>query len=149
MPAVGQQWGADSTEPVPGRDWAMIMRLCAAVWFLVLSAISFRDVNGLLEAIAAGRAGPGAWPALLSEGCIVLFYTIICCIMLLRPEPVSRAERLGPALLTMAGTYAAWFIPLLPRGPELPALYAASAVIILIGEVLILYTLLSLAGRLA
>ncbi|MGB6176194.1 MAG: isoprenylcysteine carboxylmethyltransferase family protein, partial [Methylocella sp.] len=61
---------------------------------------------------AAGRAGPGAWPA----------------------------------LLTLAGTYAAWLIPLLPRGPELPALDAASAAIVLIAEVLMVCALLSL-GR--
>jgi protein-S-isoprenylcysteine O-methyltransferase Ste14 len=36
--------------------------------------------------------------------------------------------------------------PLLPRGPEHPALVAASAAILLFSEVLILYTLLSL-GR--
>jgi protein-S-isoprenylcysteine O-methyltransferase Ste14 len=66
--------------------------------------------------------------------------------MLIRPEPISRAEGLGPALLTMAGTYAAWLIFLLPRGPEIPALYAASAAIVLISEVLMVYTLLSL-GR--
>jgi protein-S-isoprenylcysteine O-methyltransferase Ste14 len=47
-------------------------------------------------------------------------------------------------LLTLAGTYAAWFIPLLPHGTELPALYAASAAILLVSEALILYTLLSL-----
>jgi hypothetical protein len=133
---MGQRWGAVSTELVSGHVRALIVRLCASVWFLVLSATSFRDVNGLLEDIAAGRAGPGAWPALLSEGCIVLFYTIICCIMLIRPEPISRAEGLGPALLTMAGTYAAWLIPLLPRGPEPLALYATSAAIVLISEAL-------------
>jgi protein-S-isoprenylcysteine O-methyltransferase Ste14 len=143
---MGQRGGAFSTELVSGLDRALIVRLCASVWFLVLSATSFRDVNGLLEDIAAGRAGSGAWPALLSDGCIVLFYTIICCIMLIRPEPISRAEGFGPALLTMAGTYAAWLIPLLPRGPELLALYATSAAIVLISEVLIVYTLLSL-GR--
>jgi protein-S-isoprenylcysteine O-methyltransferase Ste14 len=146
LPARGHRWGAVATELASGNDRALLVRLCTSVWFLVLSATSFRDANGLLEHIAAGRAGPGAWPALLSEGCIVVFYTIICCIMLIRPEPVSRAEGLGPALLAMAGTYAAWLIPLLPRGSELPALYVASAAIILISEVLIVYTLLSL-GR--
>ncbi|MGH6845385.1 MAG: hypothetical protein ACRECU_11840, partial [Methylocella sp.] len=146
LPAMGQRSGVVSTELVSGHERALLVRLCASAWFLVLSATSFRDVNGLLEDIAAGRAGPGSWPALVSEGCIVLFYTIICCIMLIRPEPISRAEGLGPALLTMAGTYAAWLIFLLPRGPEIPALYAASAAIVLISEVLMVYTLLSL-GR--
>jgi hypothetical protein len=102
---------------IPAR--ALIVRLCAFVWFLGLSAISFRGFNDLAEAIAGGWAGPGAWPAFFSAGGVVLFYTIICCIMLLRPEPVSRAGGLGPALLTMAGTYASLLIPLLPRGPEL------------------------------
>ncbi|MGO8847270.1 MAG: methyltransferase family protein [Methylocella sp.] len=139
-------WGAISTGLASGRARALIVRLCASAWFLVLSAASFRAVSSLIADIAVGRAGPGAWPALVSEGCIVLFYTIICCIMLLRPEPVSRAEGLGPVLLALAGTYGAWLIPLLPRGPELPALAAASAAILIFSEGLIVYTLLSL-GR--
>jgi hypothetical protein len=52
--------------------------------------------------VAAGKAGPSVWPALLSEACIILFYTIM-----LRPEPVSRAKGYGPVLLALAGTYGA------------------------------------------
>jgi protein-S-isoprenylcysteine O-methyltransferase Ste14 len=139
--------GRDSASPVDsGHARALIVRLCACAWFLVLGTASFRSVSSLITDIAAGHAGPGALPALFSEGCIVLFYTIICCIMLLRPEPVSRAKGFGPVLLALAGTYGAWLIPLLPRGPELPALDAASAAILIFSEVLIVYTLLSL-GR--
>ena len=124
-----------------------MVRVCACAWFLVLSAASFTSVSGQIADIAAGRASLGAaWPALLSDGCIVLFYTIISCIMLLRPEPVSWAKGLGPAMLALAGTYGAWLIPLLPRGPELPALDAVSAAILVFSEVLMLYTLLAL-GR--
>jgi len=65
----------------------------------------------------------------------------------LRPRAGQPGEGLGPVLLTLAGTYAAWFIPLLPSGPELPVLYVASAAILLVSEALILYTLLSLACR--
>jgi protein-S-isoprenylcysteine O-methyltransferase Ste14 len=145
-PRPGAVPGAIAAGLASGGTRALIVRLCAFAWFLVLSAASFRAVSSLIADIAAGRAGPGAWTAVLSEGCIVLFYTIICCIMLLRPEPVSRAGGFGPALLALAGTYGAWLIPLLPRGPELPALAAASAAILILGEVLIVYTLLSL-GR--
>jgi hypothetical protein len=56
--------------------------------------------------------------------------------MLLRPEPVSRAKGFGPVLLALAGTYGTWLIPLLPRGPELPALDAASAAILIFSEML-------------
>lgn len=138
--------GAVSAGPASEQARALIVRLCAFAWFLILSAASFRAVSGVIADIAAGRAGPGDWTAVLSEGCIVLFYTIICCIMLLRPEPVIRAEGLGPALLALVGTYGAWLIPLLPRGPEVPGLAAASAAILIFSEVLIVYTLLSL-GR--
>jgi protein-S-isoprenylcysteine O-methyltransferase Ste14 len=146
LPRPVAGWRTFSAEVTSGRIFALTVRLCAGAWFLVLGAASFRAVSGLLADIAAGRAGPGARPALLSEGCIVLFYTIICCIVLLRPEPIGRAEGLGPALLAMAGTYGAWLIPLLPRGPELPILDAASAAILILSELLIVYTLLSL-GR--
>jgi protein-S-isoprenylcysteine O-methyltransferase Ste14 len=146
LPVMEPRSGAVFAGLASGRAGALIVRLCASAWFLVMGAASFRAVSGLLADIAAGRAGPGAWTAVLSEGCIVVFYTIICCIMLLRPEPVSRAKGFGPALLALAGTYGAWLIPLLPRGPELPALAAASATILIFSEVLIVYTLLSL-GR--
>jgi protein-S-isoprenylcysteine O-methyltransferase Ste14 len=144
LPAAGTEWGAVSIELASESTRALILRLCASAWFLVLGAAAFKEVNGLIEAIAAGRASPGAWPVLIADVCVVIFYTIIGCIIVLRPEPVSRAKGLGPVLLTLAGTYAAWIIPLLPRGPELPALFAASAAILLISEALILYTLLSL-----
>jgi protein-S-isoprenylcysteine O-methyltransferase Ste14 len=146
LPAMEPRCGAVSVRLASGRARALIVRLCVSAWFLVLGAASFRAVGGLLADIAAGRAGPGAWTTVLSQGCIVVFYTIICCIMLLRPEPVSRAKGFGPALMALAGTYGAWLIPLLPRGPELPALAAASAAILIFSEVLIVYTLLSL-GR--
>lgn len=142
--AAGQPWSAASIEPVSGHARALILRLCASAWFLVLGAVSFKAVNGLIDDIAAGRANSGAWPLLVSEGCVVLFYTIIGCIMLLRPEPVSQAKGLGPVLLALAGTYGTWLIPLLPYGPELPSLAAASAIMLLFGEVLMVYTLLTL-----
>jgi protein-S-isoprenylcysteine O-methyltransferase Ste14 len=129
-----------------GRARALIVRLCACTWFLVLSAVTFSAVSRQITDIAAGRAGLSAWPALVSEGCIFVFYMTICCIMLLRPEPFSRAEGLGPGLLALAGSYGAWLIFLLPRGPELPVLAAASAAILLFSDVLIVYTLFSL-GR--
>jgi hypothetical protein len=122
-PRPAARRGAVSAGLDSGGARALIVRLCAGAWFFVLSAASFSAVSGQIADIAAGRASlTTAWPALLSEGCNVLFYTIICCIMLLRPEPVSRAGGIGPALLALAGTYGTWLIPLLPRGPEHPAL---------------------------
>jgi protein-S-isoprenylcysteine O-methyltransferase Ste14 len=140
-------WGAVSAGLVSEQARALIIRVCAAVWFLLLSAASFHAVSGQVADLAAGRTSlGGAWPALLSQGCIFLFYTIIFCIMILRPEPVSRAAGIGPVLLTLAGSYGPWLIPLLPRGPELPALAVASAAILLASEALMVYPLLSL-GR--
>jgi protein-S-isoprenylcysteine O-methyltransferase Ste14 len=141
-PSVNAMWAGLSS----GRALALVVRFCAVAWFLVLATMSFRSVSGLVADIASGRPGRGGWPALLSQGCIVLFYATICFIMLLRPEPVSRSKGLGPAVLALAGTYGAWLIPLLPRGPELPALDVASAAILVFCESLMLYTLLSL-GR--
>jgi hypothetical protein len=66
--------------------------------------------------------------------------------MLLRPDPVSAPAGFGAALLALAGTYCAWLIPLLPRGPEYLALDAASAAILVASEALMIYTLLSLGS---
>ena len=47
-------------------------------------------------------------------------------------------------LLALAGTYAPWLLPLLPRGPELPALAIATAALLFISEGLAIYSLLAL-----
>jgi len=98
-----------------------------------------------IAAIAAGRTNFGAaWPALVSQGCIFVFYTTIFCIIILRPEPVSRATGVQPALLALAGSYGTWLIPFLPRGPEMPVLAVASAMILLVSEGLLVYPLVAL-----
>jgi protein-S-isoprenylcysteine O-methyltransferase Ste14 len=144
-PGIGRDApsGKLASGPVP----PIVIRLCAAVWFLLLGAASVRSISEQIAAMAAGRTSIGAvWPALLSQGCIFVFYTIIFCIMILRPEPVSRATGVWPALLAVAGSYGVWLIPLLPRGPELPALAVASALILLVSEGLVLYPLVVLGG---
>jgi protein-S-isoprenylcysteine O-methyltransferase Ste14 len=138
--------GGDSADPAFRRVSALIIRLCAGAWFLFLSTASFRAISGPLADLVAGRAVPDTLTTLFSEGCGFVFYMIICCIMILRPEPVSRARGVAPALLALAGTYGPWLIPLLPRGQHQPALAAASAAILIFAEILTVYTLLTL-GR--
>lgn len=144
MLALEQGWSAASLEPASMPTRVLILRLSYSIWFLALGAVVFKAANGLIEEIAAGRGGLEAWPLLLSEGCVVLFYLIIGGIMLLRPEPVRQAKGLGPALLALAGTYGTWLIPFLPHGPELTVLGVGSAALLLCGEVMIIYTLLTL-----
>ncbi len=143
--------------PSPAAGWvarlastkarAPTLRVLAAVWFLLLLAASFSTVEGSIADIEAGRTSLGdAWPALLSRGCLFAFYAVVFCIITLRPEPINRARGLAPVLITFAGTYGAWLIPLLPRGPELPSLAVASAAILLVSGTLTVYTLLYL-GR--
>jgi protein-S-isoprenylcysteine O-methyltransferase Ste14 len=123
----------------------VVSRLFAAVWFLLLGAASVRRISGQTADIAAGTISlSAAWPALVSQGCIVIFYTIIFCIMILRPEPVSRATGVRPALLALTGAYGVWLIPLLPRGPELPVLAVTSAAVLLVSAGLMLYPLIAL-----
>jgi protein-S-isoprenylcysteine O-methyltransferase Ste14 len=128
-----------------GPARSAVTRLSAAVWFLLLGASSVRAIGGQAADIAAGRAIlSAAWPALVSQGCIVVFYTIIFFILILRPDPVSRATGVWPALLALAGSYGTWLIPLLPRGPELPILAVASAAILLVSVALMAYPLIAL-----
>jgi len=122
-----------------------LIRLGAAVWFLLLSAAAIHTVSGQIADIAVGRADlKDAWPTLLAQLCVFSFYTIIFVLMIVRPEPVSQARGVGPMLLALAGTYSPWLLPLLPRGPELPALAIATAAILLVSEGLVIYTLLAL-----
>jgi protein-S-isoprenylcysteine O-methyltransferase Ste14 len=128
-----------------GLARSVVIRLLAAVWFLLLSAASVHSISGQTAEIVAGRTSFGTgWPALLSQGCIFVFYTIIFCIIILRPEPVSRAKGVRPALLALAGSYGPWLIPLLPRGPQLPVLAVASTVILLVSAGLMVYPLTTL-----
>jgi protein-S-isoprenylcysteine O-methyltransferase Ste14 len=123
------------------------IRLFAATWFLLLSAASVHTISGEIAHIAAGGTSLRvAWPAMLSQACIFVFYTTVFCIMILRPEPVGRAAGIGPAAWTLAGSYGPWLIPLLPRGPELPALAVASAAILIVSDGLMIYPLIAL-GR--
>jgi protein-S-isoprenylcysteine O-methyltransferase Ste14 len=128
------------------RSRALIFRLCASLWFLGLAVPPLKVAKTLFEDIAAGWNSPVAWPVLLSQICIVLFYSIIAAIMLLRPEPAAKSEGLGPPSLALAGTYGSWLIPLLPPGPEYPALALASAALLLLCELLMIYILV-LLGR--
>ena len=121
------------------------IRLFAATWFLLLSAASVHTISGEIADIAAGGTSLRvAWPAMLSQACIFVFYTTVFCIMIMRPEPVSRAVGIGPAALTLAGSYGPWLIPLFPRGPELPALAVASAAILIVSGGLMIYPLIAL-----
>jgi protein-S-isoprenylcysteine O-methyltransferase Ste14 len=137
---------AISTAFFSHRARSLILRLCASLWFLGLAVPPLKVIGTLFEEIAAGLTSADIWPVLLSQICIVLFYAIISCIMLLRPEPAARSEGLGPVLLALAGTYGSWLIPLLPPGPENPALISASAGMLLFCELLMIYILVSL-GR--
>ncbi|MGB7977204.1 MAG: isoprenylcysteine carboxylmethyltransferase family protein [Roseiarcus sp.] len=128
-----------------GSARSVAIRLFAAVWFLLLGAASVKTISDEMVDIAAGVTSLHvAWPAMLSQLCIFVFYTTVFSIMILRPEPVSRATGIRPALLTLAGSYGTWLIPLLPRGPELPALAVASAAILLVCDGLMIYPLLAL-----
>ena len=130
-----------------GRARPVVLRLFAAVWFLLLSAASVGTAWGRVADVAAGRISLGAaWPGLLSEGCIFGFYATVFCIMIFRPEPTSGATGIRPALLTLAGSYGPWLIALLPRGPELPVLAVASTIILLMSDGLMIYPLVAL-GR--
>ena len=135
-------WDALFAGLASGPARSLGIRLFAAVWFLLLSAASVHTISGQIA--AGGTSLRAAWPAMLSQACIFVFYTTVFCIMILRPEPVSRAAGIGPAVLTLAGSYGPWLIPLLPRGPELPALAVASAAILLVSDGLMVYPLIAL-----
>ena len=138
-------WDALSAGLASGPARSVGIRLFAAVWFLLLSAASVHTISSQIADIAAGGTSlRAAWPAMLSQACIFVFYTTVFCIMILRPEPVSRAAGIGPAVLTLAGSYGPWLIPLLARGSELPALAVASAAIFLVSDGLIIYPLIAL-----
>jgi protein-S-isoprenylcysteine O-methyltransferase Ste14 len=117
-----------------------------SAWFLMMALMMAN--NWRPTEADAGRGGYplAGWPLALSQGGIVLFYLTLWLMILIRPNPVARANRTMPNVIAFAGTYMPWLIGVLPR-QDLPDIgYAIAVSLILCGNALTLYVMCHL-GR--
>ena len=66
--------------------------------------------------------------------------------MMARPPAVARRPGLVTVLIALTGTYGVWLVGYLPQAPLPPALMTVSAVLSLVGSILIVFTVIHL-GR--
>jgi protein-S-isoprenylcysteine O-methyltransferase Ste14 len=148
MTAAASTPSIATPEAAKGRSgrFELLGRIAGALWFFILALIYVRTALAAGSSLTAGEPLASAIPMLLSRACIAAFYAISGWLILARPNPVARHAGWPAVVTAFAGTYGAWFIPLLPAAPASPGLEAASAAVTLIGEALIIITILKL-GR--
>lgn len=116
------------------QAYDLVTRLLGALWFLILAVAT-------------------AWPALrltappmqlLAKSCIVLFYLIMCWLLITRPPAKAQAEGLVPRLAAFIGTYMPWTVVFVSRPAGSPLLDLASTGVGLLGLCMTIITIVHL-----
>jgi protein-S-isoprenylcysteine O-methyltransferase Ste14 len=124
----------------------LLPRVAASLWFIVLGVVFAGSILAAIRAVPPGGAGLVAWAGVASRCCTLVFFGTLGWLMLVRPAPVAKRDEPLPMVIAMAGTYAVWLLPLLPRAEASPILSILSAAIALTGSLLIVFTVIHL-GR--
>jgi protein-S-isoprenylcysteine O-methyltransferase Ste14 len=118
-----------------------------ALWFLLLAVNAVRDIAQSIGAISESGFDALAAARLVSRICLFLFVTLIAGLTLLRARPLAQAAGLQPRLSALLGCYLVYGLVFLPPNAQLGVgLHVLSAALLLIGNVLAVFILLSL-GR--
>lgn len=126
-----------------GYDFAL--RALGSGWFFMLAWVFVHKAAGL----AAGANivfRPADWPVLISSICLILFYSSLWWLMLVRPAPSARSDGILPSLIAFAGGYLPWSIPLLAPASVSASQNLLSAALVAIGAVLMVVAIFHL-GR--
>jgi protein-S-isoprenylcysteine O-methyltransferase Ste14 len=128
------------------ESFPLFVRIAGAMWFGFLALISFRATLGPAAALVSGLGDVSAVAFVVSRFCVALFYAIGCWLLMARPPPMALHDRAAPVFTAFVGTYLVWLIPLIPPAPSWPPLQEVSAVVCVVGEALVVYTICKL-GR--
>jgi protein-S-isoprenylcysteine O-methyltransferase Ste14 len=109
------------------------VRVLGVAWFLILALAVGRHVVVHAEAMGIADFSPRGWPALLSSGCLLLFYLALSCMMLLRVPPTARSTSIFPSMIAFVGTYLPWTIVLFAPREASISQSIVSAMLCLIG----------------
>jgi len=125
------------------KAYDLAMRLFGSAWFLLLAA--FMAWGTINDATVKGLAHDG-WPQLVSRTCLIIFYLALWGFIVTRPRAVAQSEGLMPSLAAFAGTYMPWTITFFGQPAHAAALNLLSAICLVVGTMLMVYTVLHL-GR--
>ncbi len=118
------------------RGYDFAMRAFGALWFLALAAaVAMPDPHGGTTAAH-----------LAAKACLVVFYLILCALLLSRPPAKAQAEGFGPRAAAFVGTYLPWSIAFVAHPADSASLNLASAAFVLFGMGLTLIAVVRL-GR--
>jgi protein-S-isoprenylcysteine O-methyltransferase Ste14 len=128
------------------KGYSLAVRVLGGGWFLLLATAVAGPTVRHLQVMSLADFSPTGWPKLLSSVLLVLFYVAACWLILLRPSPVARTDGLLPSLVAFAGTYFPWTIVLFTPGEASAGQDIASAVLLLVGTLLMVVVIAHL-GR--
>ena len=129
-----------------GNTFSLLPRVAASLWFVALTIVFTRGLADMIRAAPLESSVFGAWAAVVSRSCTLIFFATIGWLMLVRPQPVARRNGVVPMAVAFFGTYSVWLMPFLPSAAISPTLQIVSAAVSLAGSVLIVFTVLHL-GR--
>jgi protein-S-isoprenylcysteine O-methyltransferase Ste14 len=127
------------------RPPEIVSRALGGAWFLLLAVFVARGTIGDLRT-AGAMSSHVAWVMLLSRTCLAAFYLMLWWLIITRPPPVARSSGLAPVVTAFAGTYLPWSISLFGHGTRSAALNLLSAMCLIVGMLLTLFTVMYL-GR--
>ena len=94
------------SKPMSLVSYHYTMRMLGGLWFLLLAVLTAWTACDL------GRT----YDFLLAKGCLVLFYLMLCVLLVTRRSPAkSRARGIFPRLAAFFGTYAPWTMAFFPH----------------------------------
>jgi protein-S-isoprenylcysteine O-methyltransferase Ste14 len=130
----------------PKESFPLFVRMAGALWFGLLALLYLKLSLTPASALLSGVGGFSVALLFVSQLCVALFYAISCWLLMARPPPVARHDRPAPVFTAFAGTNFVWLVPLIPPAPAWAPLQETAAVVLVIGEALVIYTLCKL-GR--
>ncbi len=128
------------------RGYELAVRILGSGWFLILALLTTQRTYGYAEALRAGDFCPAGWPSLLAGLCLVQFYLALCWLMILRPSPAACDDGVLSSFIAFIGTYLPWTIVFFAAVDASASQQLASAALLLIGSILMVFVILHL-GR--
>jgi protein-S-isoprenylcysteine O-methyltransferase Ste14 len=134
LPSTSMLW-LSRLRATPGYDAAV--GAIGSAWFLVLAVVVGLGTLSKAEALSITDFSQSGWQALLPSVCMFLFYLALWWLMLVRrPSPTARTDRILPSLIAFVGSYLPWtFLPFAQGDPS-ETQNIASAALSLIGTAL-------------
>lgn len=130
----------------PVGGFPKLSRAAGAVWFLLLAAFYGRALVSTLIDLPPTPLDFSQWAPLLSSGCTLAFFLTLAWLMLVRPAAAAQKTGLAPRAVSLLGTYGVWTVGFLPATELSPGLAFASALVTLVGSILVVFTIIHL-GR--